>query len=129
MWVPLAAMSPALVDAFLLKEDRWFYWHPGVNPVALARAAVRTYGGSARQGGSTITMQLARLRGGLARARRWASCARSPAPLWLELRYSKRELLEAYLNVVPLGGNVEGVGAASRLYFGKTPDASRSARR
>ena len=65
LWVPLDAMSPALVDAFLLKEDRWFHWHPGVNPVALARAAVRTYGGSGRQGGSTITMQLARLRGGL----------------------------------------------------------------
>ena len=42
-------MSPALVDAFLLKEDRWFYWHPGVNPIALARAAFRTYRGGARR--------------------------------------------------------------------------------
>ena len=44
------------------------------------------------------------------------------AALWLEARYSKRELLEAYLNVVPFGGNIQGVGAASRIYFGKPPD-------
>ena len=44
------------------------------------------------------------------------------AALWLEARYSKRELLEAYLNVVPFGGNIQGVGAASRIYFGKAPD-------
>ena len=42
--------------------------------------------------------------------------------LWLELRYSKRAILEAYLNAVPLGGNIQGVGAASRIYFGKSPD-------
>jgi len=121
-WVPLAAMSPALVDAFLIKEDRWFYWHPGVNPVALTRAALRTYGGSARQGGSTITMQLARLRGGLRTRTPMGKLRQMADAMWLELRYSKRALLEAYLNVVPLGGNVEGVGAASRLYFDKTPD-------
>ena len=69
-------MSPALVDAFLLKEDRWFYWHPGVNPVALARAAVRTYGGGGRQGGSTITMQLAQA----ARRPPHAHAARQAAP-------------------------------------------------
>ena len=40
LWVPLSEISPALVDAFLLKEDRWFYWHPGVNPVALVRASL-----------------------------------------------------------------------------------------
>ena len=39
LWTPLSEMSPALVDAFRLKEDRWFYWHPGVNPVSLVRAA------------------------------------------------------------------------------------------
>jgi len=50
LWTPLEDMSPALVEAFLLKEDRWFYWHAGVNPVAFARAAVRTYAGGDRQG-------------------------------------------------------------------------------
>jgi penicillin-binding protein 1C len=48
LWVPLDQISPALVDAVLLKEDRWFYWHPGVNPAALVRAAVRTFGGNTR---------------------------------------------------------------------------------
>ena len=43
LWVPLSQISPALVDAFLLKEDRWFYWTSGVNPIALVRAALRTY--------------------------------------------------------------------------------------
>ena len=122
LWVPLDRMSPALVEAFLLKEDRWFHWHPGVNPVALVRAAVRTYAGSGRQGGSTITMQLARLRGGLRTRTPLGKLRQAADALWLELRYSKRALLEAYLNVVPLGGNIEGVGAASRLYFDKTPD-------
>src|SRR5271157_4784599 len=58
LWTPLDEMSPALVDAFRLKEDRWFYWHPGVNPVSLIRAARRTWLGHGRQGGSTLTMQL-----------------------------------------------------------------------
>src|SRR5579872_1426403 len=65
LWTPLSQMSPALVDAFLLKEDRWFYWHPGVNLAALSRAGLQTWRGGARQGGSTITMQLARLLYGL----------------------------------------------------------------
>src|SRR5688572_17815622 len=43
LWTPLSEVSPELVDAFLLKEDRWFKWHPGVNPVAVGRAAWRTY--------------------------------------------------------------------------------------
>jgi len=61
LWTPLSQMSPTLVKAFLLKEDRWFYWHAGVNPVALVRAGAKTYGGQGRQGASTLTMQLARL--------------------------------------------------------------------
>ena len=52
LWTPIPEMSPVLVDAFLLKEDRWFYWHPGANPAALARAGFRTYRGAGRQGGS-----------------------------------------------------------------------------
>jgi len=121
MWVPLADISPALVDAFVLKEDRWFFWHPGVNPMALMRAATRTYTGELRQGGSTITMQLARLRGDLNTRTTVGKLRQIAAALWLELRYSKPAILEAYLNLVPFGGNVEGVGAASRLYFGKAP--------
>ena len=122
LWVPLEEISPVLVDAILLKEDRWFYVHPGVNPVALSRAAFRTYSGGDRQGGSTLTMQLARLLYRL-NTRTPAGKAKQVAlALWLECRYSKRDLLEAYLNVAPFGGNIEGVGAASRIFFGKSPD-------
>ena len=121
MWVALEDMSPSIEDVFVLKEDRTFYWNPGVNPVALARAAFRTYRGGHRQGASTITMQLARMlyhlntRTPLGKARQIADA------VWLEARYSKSSILEAYLNLVPLGGNIQGVGAASEIYFEKPP--------
>ena len=118
--VPLAEMSPALVDAFLLKEDRWFYWHPGFRPWALTRAAYKTYVDGDRQGGSTITMQLARLTYGLNTRSASGKLRQIAAAAWLETRYSKREILEAYLNLVPFGGNIQGVAAASRIYFGKS---------
>jgi penicillin-binding protein 1C len=121
LWAPLSGISPALVDAFLLKEDRWFRWHPGVNPIALTRAALTTWRGGSRQGGSTLTMQLARLMYRLNTRTPSGKLRQAAAALWLEARYSKRELLEAYLNVAPFGGNVQGVGAATRIYFGKPP--------
>jgi penicillin-binding protein 1C len=121
VWVPLADMSPSIVDAFLLKEDRWFYWHVGLNPVALGRAALHTYRGE-RQGGSTITMQLARLLYRLNTKTPVGKLRQIGAALWLEARYSKHDLVEAYLNLVPFGGNLQGVGAASLVYFGKPPD-------
>lgn len=121
IWTSLADVAPAVPQAFLLKEDRWFYWSPGANPVALVRAASRTYRGEQRQGGSTITMQLARLAYHLNTKTPGGKLKQIAAALWLEARYSKREILEAYLNVVPFGGNIQGVGAASRLYFGIEP--------
>lgn len=121
LWTGLDAVSPALVEALLLHEDRHFFRHPGVNPVALARAALETYSGGARQGGSTLTMQLARLHFDLDTGGVPGKLRQIGVALWLELRYSKRELLEAHLNRLPYGGNVQGVGAASRLYFGKSP--------
>jgi penicillin-binding protein 1C len=120
LWVPLKEMSPQLVEAVLLKEDRWYHLHPGFNPVALGRGAWITYvRHGARQGGSTITMQLARLL--------WPLNTRSPLgkaeqvgrAIELELFYSKSEILEAYLNYAPYGRNVEGVGAASLIFFEK----------
>lgn len=120
LWTPLLEIAPSLRQAVLLHEDAWFYSHPGVNPVSLLRGAWVTYGrGGTPVGGSTISMQLARLLGRLD--------TRSPAgklrqighALWLELRYSKQDIFEAYLNLAPYGGNIEGVGAASLIYFGK----------
>jgi penicillin-binding protein 1C len=121
LWTPLDKISPDLVEAFLVKEDRWFYWHPGVNPVALTRAGIRTYRRAGRQGGSTLTMQLARLLYRLNTKTPAGKAKQAVLAVWLEARYSKREILEAYLNVVPFGGNIQGIGAASRIYFGKPP--------
>src|SRR5258705_10122007 len=67
-------------------------------------------------------MQLARLMNRLNTRTAAGKIRQVGAALWLEARYSKRELLEAYLNLVPFGGNIQGVGAASRIYFGKPPD-------
>ena len=120
LWLPLETFPPELIGAVLLKEDRHFHWHPGINPAALTRAAWRTYvGNEMRQGGSTITMQLARLmdRGN---TRSVAGKLRQIGrALQLELFHSKHDILEAYLNLAPYGRNVEGAGAASQIYFGK----------
>lgn len=119
LWTPLAEFPPVLVDAVLLHEDAWFRWHPGVNPVSLARGAFSTYVSGTRIGGSTLTMQLARLRERLNTRTASGKLRQIAAALWLEARYSKDEILEAYLNLAPYGGNVEGAGAASLIYFDK----------
>ncbi len=122
VWVPLERMSPLLVEATLLQEDRHFRLHPGVNPVALLRGGWRTYiGGGRRQGGSTITMQLARLLFGIRSSTPGGKLVQIARALQLELSFTKSEILEAYLNLVPYGGNVEGAAAASLIYFGKDP--------
>jgi len=122
LWTPLSQMFPELVDAFLLKEDRWFYWHPGINPVSIVRAGFRTWRGPGRAGGSTLTMQVARMIYRLNTRTLGGKLYQIAAALWLEARYSKRDLIEAYLNLAPFGSNIEGVGAASRIYFGKSPE-------
>jgi penicillin-binding protein 1C len=119
LWVPLKDIDPRLVEAVQVYEDKWFYWHPGVNPVALVRAVSATYGGGARQGASTITMQLARKVYRIRSQSVGGKLRQMVAALWLEARYSKREILEAYLNIAPYGANIEGVGAASLIYFHK----------
>jgi penicillin-binding protein 1C len=119
LWTPLADISPTLVEAVLAYEDRSFYWHPGVNPVSLVRAAVSTATGQRRQGGSTLTMQLARRLYGINSRSMTGKLAQIAGALWLELRYSKHDILQAYLNTAPYGGNMEGVGAASLIYFHK----------
>lgn len=122
LWVPLDDIDPRLAQAVQLYEDRWFYWHPGINPIALGRAVTSTYGGGNRQGASTITMQLARRVYGIQSQSIGGKFKQLAAALWLEARYSKRDILEAYLNLAPYGGNIEGVAAASLIYFHKRPD-------
>ena len=119
LWLPLDDMSPRLPEAVQLYEDRWFRWHPGVNPAALLRSAFATYVDDSRQGGSTITMQLARRLYQIDSRSVAGKLRQISAALWLEARHSKHDILEAYLNVAPYGGNIEGAGAASLIYFHK----------
>jgi len=119
LWTPLDSISPTLGEAVMRYEDRWFYWHPGVNPAAMVRSAWATFSGQRRQGGSTLSMQLARKVYNIDSRNMPGKLKQMAAALWLEARYSKREILEAYLNFVPYGGNIEGAGAASLVYFHK----------
>ena len=117
--VRLDEVSPRYVEAVLAYEDRAFHWHLGVNPFALARAAWQwAWHGRIVSGGSTLTMQVARLLEPTPRtlAGKLRQIARA---VQLELRLSKREILELYLTYAPMGGVLEGVEAASRAYFGK----------
>lgn len=117
-----------LKQILLEREDRWFYYHPGVNPFALARAAwqnIRT--GHRVSGGSTITMQIARMIEPKPRTL-WSKMIEAFRALQLELRYSKNELLEMYLSMVPLGGNIEGLKSASLLYYQTPPERLNIAR-
>lgn len=115
------AVSPLYLQALLHYEDRWFRWHPGVNPAALARAAWQwARHGRIVSGGSTLTMQVARLVDDKAAGRSLPAKLRQIArALQLELHLSKREILALYLNLAPMGGPLEGVETAARAYLGK----------
>jgi penicillin-binding protein 1C len=119
LWTPLEEVAPEFVEALLLHEDQHFYRHFGVNPAAVLRAAFTTYSGEARVGGSTITMQLARLYYGLNTRSIGGKLVQMARAVELEMMYSKHDLLEAHINLVPYGGNVQGVGTASQIYFNK----------
>ena len=121
--VALADISPEAVAATLSYEDQYFYQHPGVNPVAILRALWSTYVQRGRVlGASTITMQLARLRFGLNTRTMAGKLTQIGRALQLERHYTKDEILEAYLNLAPYGGNIEGMGTAALIYF-DTPAA------
>lgn len=120
--VHLSELPPEVPRALVASEDRWFWRHPGVNPVAIVRAAwSNVRAGEVVSGASTIPMQIARMAepGPRSLPRKLREAFRA---VQLERRYGKRELLEIYLNLTPYGGNVEGIGAAAWFYFGKTPD-------
>jgi penicillin-binding protein 1C len=122
VYVPLEKISPQLVEMTLLHEDRYFHQHAGFNPFALVRAAWSDTRGEGRLlGASTITMQLARLHYHLNTRTVIGKLAQIVAAIHIEGHCSKHEIIEAYLNLAPYGRNIEGVGAASLIYFGKEP--------
>ncbi|MET6678788.1 peptidoglycan glycosyltransferase PbpC [Citrobacter amalonaticus] len=119
--VTLEEVSPRYLEALINYEDRWFWQHPGVNPLSILRAARQDLSsGRVISGGSTLTMQVARLLdphprtfGGKFR-QLWRA-------LQLEWHLSKRDILTLYLNRAPFGGTLQGIGAASWAYLGKPP--------
>ena len=114
-----ADVSPLYVEALLTYEDRWFYRHPGVNPFALTRAFGQwVVHGRRVSGGSTLTMQVARILDGTPHDAGGKLCQVLRA-LQLEAHLSKQEILTLYLNHAPFGGTLEGVEAASWAYLGK----------
>lgn len=114
-------ISPVLRKFLIAYEDQSFYWHQGFNPLAIIRAYRQNKkSGRIVSGGSTITMQIARMME--PKSRTWFhKVIEVGRAVQLEQRYSKRRLLEIYFNIAPYGGNIEGVAAASWLYFGKEP--------
>jgi penicillin-binding protein 1C len=125
-WVALGDVSPALREAVVRGEDRRFWRHGGVDWRALAGAARDRLAGGPRRGGSTVTMQLAALldpalRGG-EEGRGWIQkLAQMRAARALERRWSKPQILEAYLNLLDFRGELQGIGATARFLAGKHP--------
>ena len=126
-WTAYNDISPALISAVVVSEDHRFWSHRGVDLVALGSGAAYALAGRHARGASTITMQLvslidpSRIR---ISARRTALQKLSQIfeALAIERRWSKREILEAYFNLVTYRGELQGIGAASRVMFGKRPD-------
>lgn len=132
-WTPLAQMSPDLAAAAVAAEDHRFFSHPGLDPLAIVRAALTNL--RARHtvsGASTLTQQVARMiladeardRGARPAGRTfWQKLAEAHLALRLEHAFTKRDLLEAWLNRVPVGGVGVGITAGAERYFGVAPSA------
>ncbi|WP_254775334.1 penicillin-binding protein 1C [Pseudoxanthomonas sp. GM95] len=112
-------VSPLYLQALLTYEDRWFWKHPGVNPWALLRAGGQLLTrGHIVSGGSTLTMQVARILDPHTRTP-WGKAKQLLRAVQLEVHLSKRQILDLYLERAPFGGTIEGVEAASWAYLGK----------
>jgi penicillin-binding protein 1C len=130
-WTPLADISPALVNAIVLAEDRRFYRHRGIDPQAVAGALADRILRGRRRGASTLTMQTAALlnpvlngRGGRSIFQKFRQMA---AALALERRWTKAQILEAYFNLAGFRGELQGIAATARGLFGKHPSGLNEA--
>lgn len=122
LYTELDEITPELSKAIVYKEDKYFYTHFGVNPFAVVRAVFNNIvSGKRTSGASTITMQVARLLDPADRTygNKIIEIFRA---FQLELKYNKKEILQLYLNLVPYGGNIEGVKSATLLYLNKMPN-------
>ncbi len=120
--ITIADVDAQLVRMLVAYEDQRFFAHGGIDPLALGRAALQFAGnGRIVSGGSTLSMQVARLiepREGRSLAAKFRQLVRA---VQIERRLSKDEILNLYLTLAPYGGNLEGVRAASLAWFGKEP--------
>ncbi|MGE0524180.1 MAG: penicillin-binding protein 1C [Variibacter sp.] len=115
-------VDPRYIDTLIAYEDKRFRKHRGIDPIAVARAAWQLLrNGRIVSGGSTLTMQVARLLEPRAERTLGAKLRQAIRALELERALTKDQILELYLNLAPFGGNIEGVRAASLTYFGKEP--------
>ncbi|MEZ0282369.1 MAG: penicillin-binding protein 1C [Methyloceanibacter sp.] len=115
-------VDPDYLDILLAYEDKRFFEHHGVDPLALARAAFQLVAnGRIVSGGSTLTMQVARLIEPRQKRSLYVKLREAVRALQLEWTLNKDEILKLYLTLAPMGGNLEGVRAASLAYFGKEP--------
>ena len=120
--VDLDAVDPAYIAMLLAYEDRRFASHPGVDALALMRAGWQLLSqGGIRSGGSTLTMQLARLLEMRSTRDAGGKLSQIRTALWLERRLDKDAILQTYLTLAPYGGNLEGVRSASLAWLGKEP--------
>lgn len=109
------------IKTILWKEDKWFYWHYGINPFSILRAFFSNiFKGKRVSGASTITMQVVRLRTHYPRTI-FYKCVEALRALQLEWNFTKQEILQFYINLLPYGGNIEGIYCASWYYFQKLP--------
>jgi penicillin-binding protein 1A len=124
-YLHLDQMSPWLPKAVVAIEDRRFYQHPGIDPLGVMRAFMRNLEeGRVVQGGSTISQQLAKL-AFLTPERSFTRKVKEALyTLWIEARFDKEQILEAYLNRLYLGSGAYGVDGAARQYFDKPASAT-----
>jgi penicillin-binding protein 1C len=126
-WTSLAHISPALVNAVIQAEDKRFYEHGGVDYRSMGMALIKGLSSESLRGASTITMQLAGLLNEELRPRKggrrslWQKGKQIIEAREIEKRWSKQEILEAYLNLISFRGELQGIAAASRGLFGKDP--------
>lgn len=121
VWQSLDQYPKELKEYLIHAEDQQYYRHPGVNPFAIVDALIQ-WGikGSRLRGASTITMQLARLHYGIHTQSIFGKVNQMLAALYIEASLSKSQILEAYLNLAPMGRNIQGFETASLIYFHRT---------
>jgi len=118
--VTINDVSPLYIQSLIQYEDQWFWSHPGINPFSIGRAFIQNISNnSIVSGGSTLTMQVARLISPHSKSIA-GKLKQIAIALQLEAHFSKQQILTYYLNHAPFGGTIEGVQAASYTYLGKS---------